>query len=114
MKQLSIFVTLFISFSSQAVFALACKQSEIIPLATVHEQTALLATQFLKIDHIEVLPQKVIPEKTGFTVESVQILMCGALAPLTPTAANTPGHTCNFDSNCEKPMRCQNKVCVLP
>lgn len=100
--------------SSHTVSALVCKQSEVIPLARVHEQTSLLGTQFARIDHIEVLPQKIIPSKTGFTVESVQILICGELLPQTPAAANTPGQTCNFDSGCAAPMRCQNNFCVLP
>jgi hypothetical protein len=100
--------------SSHTVFALVCKQSEVIPLATVHEQTGLLGTQFSRIDHIEVMPQKVTPSKTGFTVDSVQILICGELLPQTPAAANTPGQTCNFDSGCAAPMRCQNNLCVLP
>lgn len=108
------FIALVLLFSSYHAFALSCKQSEIIPLAQVHDQTALLSTQFIKIDHIEVMPQKIVPSSTGFTVESVQILMCGELLPLTPSAANTPGQGCNFDSNCEKPMRCQNNICVVP
>ncbi len=99
---------------NQAVFALACKQSEIIPLASAHEQTATLSGQFIRIQHIEVLPQNIIPNKAGFTVESVQILMCGELMPQTPAAINTPGQACQFDSNCLQPMRCQQSVCVMP
>ncbi|MFA6037378.1 MAG: hypothetical protein WC748_04565 [Legionellales bacterium] len=110
-KFLVIFVLIFCHFSA---FALSCKQTESIPLALTHERTTLLSSQFASIQHIEVLPQKVIPSKTGFIVDSVQILMCGEIKPETPTATNTPGQTCQFDSNCLQPMRCQNNVCVLP
>lgn len=98
-----------------AVFALSCKQSEIIPLASVHEQTEKLSDQFMRIDHIEVLPQKITPESAGFLVNTVQVLMCGELIPQNPPTLSTqPGQACNFDSSCASPMRCQNNVCVVP
>jgi hypothetical protein len=98
---------------SSAVFALSCKQSEIIPLSETHQQTETLSKQFIRIEHIEVLPQQITPESKGFMVNTVQVLMCGELLPQNPSAVNTPGQTCQFDSNCAKPMRCQNSVCVL-
>jgi hypothetical protein len=100
--------------TSEVIFAFTCKQTETTPIALTHERTTLLASQFGRIDHIEVLPQTINPDKGGYSVESVQILMCGELKPETPAAINTPGQTCQFDSNCQQPMRCQNSLCVLP
>lgn len=94
-------------------FALNCKQSEIIPLADAYKQIELLSSQFIRIDHTEVLPQKINTEKDGFEVTTVQVLMCGELQPQSPTPLST-GQTCQFDSNCSRPMRCQNNVCILP
>lgn len=113
MKSIAIFIIILLSIN-QIVFALTCKQTESIPLALSHERVALLSNQFGSIEHIEVLPQKVVSDKTGFLVDSVQILMCGELKPETPSAINTPGQTCQFDSNCLAPMRCQNNSCVMP
>lgn len=107
-------VILVLTFYHFSAFALTCKQTESIPLALTHERTALMSGQFASIAHIEVLPQKVIPSKTGFIVESVQILMCGEIKPETPAAINAPGQACQFDSNCLPPMRCQNNACVMP
>lgn len=99
---------------NSSIFAFNCKQTESIPLALTHERVALLSTQFSRIDHVEVLPQKINADGDGYVMESVQILMCGELKPETPIAINTPGQSCQFDSNCGAPMRCQNNICVMP
>ncbi len=95
-------------------WALTCKQSEIIPLEKLSEQTETLAKQFARVDHIETLPQKITPQSEGFTLTTVQVLVCGELIPQSPTFSTTPGQACQFDSNCAKPMRCQNNQCMLP
>ena len=113
MKLIYIFTFILMTISP-SLWAFICKQTESIPLALTHERTALLSNQFGRIDHVEVLPQKVNPDKGGYSLESVQILMCGELKPETPAVINTPGQACQFDSNCQAPMRCQNNLCILP
>lgn len=114
MKWIYTFILLSLTMTSAASFAFTCKQTETTPFALAHERTTLLATQFGRIDHIEVLPQKINLDNDTYSVESVQILMCGELKPETPTVINTPGQACQFDSNCQAPMRCQNNLCVMP
>lgn len=110
MRFFILFIITILFTASNAAFALSCKQSEPAPLASAHEQTEILAKQFIRIDHIETLPQKIIPSKTGFLIDTVQVLICGELLPQITFPASS-GQACQFDSQCAKPMSCQNNLC---